>query len=237
MKKIALLKEVENYPIFNNKIIRELAKKGNEYTRLLIHRLKKEGLITEIEKDKYTVYEDPLLIASKIIWPSYISCWTSLRYFNLTEQFPKNIFIVTTRNKKEKMILFKKTKIIFIKTKPKYFLGFKKERYNNFDIFIATPEKAIIDSILFKKISFSEIADIIKIHKKEFNYKLFKDYLLKIKNKSLIKRFGFLFDNLKIDYYKHFKKYIDNKYILLDYAMPKKGIQNKKWRIIENVRL
>jgi predicted transcriptional regulator of viral defense system len=237
MKKISLLKEVENYPIFNNKIIRELTKKGNNYAKLLIHRLKKEGLISEIEKNKYTVHEDPLIIASHIIWPSYLSCWTSLRYFNLTEQLPRNVFVITTRAKKEKEIIFKKTKIIFIKTKPKYFFGFKKERYNNFDIFIAEPEKAIIDSVLFKKISFSEIIDIIKTHRKEFNYKLFKDYLIKIKNKSLIKRFGFLFDSLKIDYYKNFKKYMDNKYILLDYAMPKKEKKNKKWKIIENVRL
>lgn len=237
MKKIGLIKELEKYPVFNLKIVRDIIKKDNYYTKLVIYRLKKEKLILEIEKNKYTVNKDSFLIASNIIWPSYISCWSALRYYNLTEQLPTIIQIITTKKRKKTEINFNNAKIVFIKTKSKNFFGYKKERYKNFDIFIAEKEKALIDSVLFKKISLLEIYDIIKNNINDININLFVDYLIKTKNKTLIKRFGFLFDKLSVNKYDKFKKYIDFKYIPFDYSIRKMGIKNKKWRIIENVKL
>ncbi len=237
MKKIQLLKKLEKYAVFNNKIVREICGKDRDYTKLLIYRLKKENLIFAIEKNKYTLHGDALIVSSKIIWPSYLSCWTALNYHNLTEQLSKDIFVITTRTRKRSILNFENSRIILIKVKPKYFFGFKKESYNNFTIFIAEPEKALIDSVLFKKISFSEIYSIIKERKSEIDMEKFVYYLLKIKNKTLIKRFGFLLDSIGIDFFIKFKKYLNYKYVVLDTFMPSKGKKNKKWRIIENVGL
>jgi len=237
MKKIKLLKELEKYPVFNLKTIKELTKKENSYAKLLIFRLKKEGLIFDIEKNKYSLHEDPLIIASNLIWPCYLSFWTALRYYNLTEQLPKDIFVITTRARKKNQLEFRRTKIRFIKINPKYFFGFKKERYAGFDIFIAEPEKAVIDSALFKKISFSEIASILKENINDLNAEKLIDCLLKIRKKTLIKRFGFLLDSLGKDFFGRLKDYAYGQYIKLDYALPKRGIKNKKWKIIENVKL
>ena len=132
---------------------------------------------------------------------------------------------------------FNNIKIIFIRVRPKYFFGYRKERYGNFNIFIAEKEKALIDSALFKKISFSEICSIIKNNLNILDTKLFLDYLIKIKNKTLIKRFSFLFDKLDIDVYKKIKRFIDSKYVPLDYALPTKGKKDRKWRVIENAEL
>jgi len=236
MEKILLIKQLERYPVFNLKKIREITGKSRGYSKLLVYRLKKKNLITEIEKNKLTINNNPIVIASNMIWPSYISCWSALRYYNLTEQLPQDIFVITTKTRKKRMVKFNNVKIIFIKVKPKYFFGYRKERYGNFDIFIAEKEKALIDSALFKKISFSEICSIIKINLTILNTKLFLDYLVKIRNKTLIKRFGFLFDKLGIDVYKKIKRFIDPKYIPLDYALPIKGKKNKKWKIIENAK-
>jgi len=237
MKKIELLKKLAEYVTFSNKTVREITKKDSDYAKLLIYRLKKEGLIFAIEKNKYTLHKDAFIIASKIVWPSYLSCWTALRYYNLTEQLPQDIFVITTRARKRNVLNFENTKIILIKVKPKYFFGFKKEYYDGFTIFIAEPEKALIDSALFKKISFSEIISIVKERKNALNIKKLVCYLLKIKNKTLIKRFGFLLDSIGADFFAKFKKYLDYKYAVLDTVMPKKGKKNKKWRIIENVGL
>jgi len=235
MEKILLIKQLEKYPIFNLKKIKEITGKSSGYAKLLVYRLKKKNLITKIEKNKLTINKDPMIIASNMIWPSYTSCWSALRYYNLTEQLPQDIFVITTKTRKKRIVKFNNVKIIFIKVKPKYFFGYRKERYNGFDIFIAEKEKALIDSALFKKISFSEICDIIKNNLNILNTNLFLDYLVKIKNKTLIKRFGFLFDKLNIDVYKKIKRFIDSKYVPLDYALPKKGKKDKKWKIIENV--
>ena len=236
MKKIELLKELEKYPVFNLKTVKDIINKDRNYTKLFIHRLKKDKLIFEIEKNKYTLNKDSFVIASNMIWPCYISGWSAINYYHLTDQIPQTVFVITTRVRKKREIIFNNTKIIFTKVKPKYFFGYKKERYGSYDIFIAEKEKALIDSVLFKKISFSEICDIVKNNVKNVDIDLLIEYLIKIKNKSLIKRFGFLLDRLNIKNDKLIRL-IDFKYIPLDYLISKKGKKDKKWRIIDNVGL
>lgn len=236
MEKIKLIKELEKYPVFNLKILKEIINKNKDYAKLVLFRLKKDKLIKEIEKNKYTTQNDPFIIASNIIWPSYISCWSALRYYNLTEQLPETFSVITPKTRKKRKIEFDNVKIVFIKIALKYFFGYKKEIYNGFEIFIADKEKALIDSALLKKISFSEICDIIKNNKKEIDFNLFLSYLIKIRNKALIKRFGFLLDKIRINTGK-LEKLIDFKYISLEYAIKAKikTKRDKKWRIIKNV--
>ncbi len=237
MKKISFLKELEGYAVFTNKTVRELTHKSKSYTKLLVYRLKKDGLITEIEKNKYTLQKDPLAVASSIVWPSYISCWTAIRYHNLTEQLPQDVFVITTRAKKRRGLSFGNSRILFMRVKPKYFFGFRKGAYGNFTIFIAEKEKALIDSALLKKISFSELSAIAMEHKDELDMRLLIEYLDKIKNKTLIKRFGFLLEKLGYDFYSELKGFINAPYIPLDYSAARKGKKNKKWKVIENVNI
>lgn len=237
MKGIELMRKLERYPVFGLKIVKEIVGKDSNYAKLVLYRLKKTKLIFEIEKNKYSTKDDAMIIASNIIWPSYISCWSALRYYNLTEQLPQVISVMTTRTRKKREIVLDNTKIVFTKIKPKYFFGYKRERYQNFDIFIAEKEKALIDSVLSKKISFSEVSDIMRENIKDVDASLLVNHLLKIKNKTLAKRFGFLLDKLGIGRYNKLRKLIDFKYIALDYSLPKKGRKDKRWKVIDNVGL
>lgn len=234
MKLIKELEILKSYPVFTLNTVKDVLKKDRPYARTYLNRLKKRGLIFSIEKNKYTCYKDPFLIASRIIWPSYISGWSALSYYHLTEQIPHAFWIITT--KKKKSLTFERAKIIFIKTQPKFFFGFDKINYQNFEVFLADPEKTLIDCALFRKVSFSEIIEIFKKNLKALQIKKFIRHLLRIRNKSLIKRFGFLLDRLGQDYSKQFKSYLDPTYIFLDYSLPKKGKRNKKWRIIINTK-
>ena len=117
MKKIQLLKELEKYPLFNLKIVKDIINKDRNYTKLFIHRLKKDKFIFEIEKNKYTLNKDPFIIASNMIWPCYISGWSAISYYHLTDQIPQTIFVITTRARKKREIIFNNTKIIFTKVK------------------------------------------------------------------------------------------------------------------------
>ena len=237
MDKIRIIRQLGEYTVFNINIVERIINKRREYARLVLHRLKKEGLILQVEKNKYTVYKDPLIVASNMVWPCYASLWSALRFYNLTEQLPEKIFIITTRARKNRNVKFMDNEFIFIKVRQKHFFGYRKEAYNNFFIFVAEPEKAVIDSVLLKKISISEIFDVIKEHKNELDINKIVKYIIKIKNKAVLKRFGYIFDklNIKIDY--DIKKFIDNKYVILDYAGEKRGEKNKKWMVIENVIL
>ncbi len=235
MKKINLIKKLEEYAVFNLKTLKQIIEKDSNYSKLVIYRLKKDRLILEIEKNKYTVNKDALIVASNIIWPCYISFWSALRYHNFTEQLPQVIEVITTRARKKREIKFSNTKIIFTRIKPKYFFGYKKEKHQNFNIFIADKEKALLDSALFKKVSFSEICSIVKDNINEVDKELIVGYLIKIRNKALAKRFGFLLDRLGINKSKELRKFIDYKYVPLDYSLKAKGVKNKQWKVIDNV--
>lgn len=227
MKTIKLLKILQDYPLFTTNEIAKILDKKPEYIKTLVYRLGKQKLVYKIERGKFSVYGDPLIFASFIYIPSYLSLWTAFRYYNLTEQLPKTIFVMVPKSRKA--LKSQNARIEFIKTK--YFFGFKKERYGDFDIFMAEPEKALIDSLLSKKVPLDEIIKAIKT--KQLNKEKLIDYSIKIKNKTLIKRLGFILEenNLKCE---RLKKFIDGNYVLLDSALSKKGKKDKKWKIIDN---
>ncbi len=229
---IELLEYLKNYPIFNSSKVRDKTGKSSEYTNLLIHRLVKRGLVHRIEKGKYTVFKDAFLIASRIAWPSYISCWSALKYHNLTEQVPHDLTVVTTADKKA--ITFNNVKMRFCNLKPKFFFGYEKARYAGFEIFVADAEKSVIDSALLGEVSFSELKEIISNNIGEVRVSKFIRYLKKVGNKSLIKRFGYTFEALGKDCFGKLKKYVDATYVLLDPSKKASGNKNKKWRLIVN---
>ena len=229
---IELLEYFKKYPVFDTILVMDRVGKNSQYTNLLLHRLRKRALIQKIERDKYTVYNDPFLIASRVVWPSYISCWSALKYHNLTEQVPQDITVLTTTSKKP--IIFCNTKIRFVKLNPKAFFGYKKVKYDGFEIFVADAEKSVIDSALLGEVSFSELKEIILNNSSTLRIGKFIRYLKRIGNKSLIKRFGYVFDEMGKDSFDKLKKYIDATYTLLDYSKKPSVDKNEKWRLIVN---
>src|SRR3989344_6814827 len=217
--KILNLKEV---PVFSMADISQIVS-GKEYAKKLLRRMVLSEDIKKIKRDKYTFYDDPFLVSTLINKPNYISSVSALSYHKLISQIPKDVFCFTL--KKEKNIHFI-SEIKFIQTK--YFFGFDDQEYLNFKIPVATPEKAIIDSIGLVPIS------LIEESFEEVNIERMLEYLKKIKKSSIIKRVGYLLEKHKYDIYDKIEKYINNKYIYLDPIAKKYGKRNKKWRLIIN---
>lgn len=188
MHTINVLQELSKYPVVDITKVADIIGKSNEYARLYLHRLKKRGLILQIEQGKYTVHKDPLLISTHLVWPSYLSLWTAFSHHKLTEQVPHDLWIVTTRKRKKSTISFCNTILRFIKTKPKYFFGYEKIRYLDADIFMAEKEKAIVDSILFRKLPMSIIKEMIVQNKKRMSAKRLISYAKRTGNKILVKK-------------------------------------------------
>jgi predicted transcriptional regulator of viral defense system len=84
------------------------------------------------------------LLANFIVSPSYISFATALSYYGLTTQVQQNFFesvsLYRTKITEIDGNIFKYSKI-----KEEFYFGFVKK--DNF--FIATPEKALVDSLYF----------------------------------------------------------------------------------------
>ena len=107
--------------------------------------------------------------------------------------------------------------------------GYKKERYEDFDIFIAEKEKTIIDALLFKL----PIEDICyAVENADLDFEKLVNYAKKTKNISLMKRLGYILENKKNNSYG--LKATDNNYVKLDYLKKNKGKKDKKWRLLIN---
>jgi len=181
LNRIKLLKELEKYPVFTINIVSGITKKEKPYTRLIIHRLKKAGLIYELERDRYTLHYDPLLVASHILWPCYISSWAAIRYYNLTEQLPTMIEVITTRPKEKKEIKFAGAKIRFSRIKIENLFGYGKVSSGSYEIFMAEKEKALADALYLRQMTFQTFLEIVNEHKKEINIRKLVSYLKKMK--------------------------------------------------------
>ncbi|MEK6864830.1 MAG: hypothetical protein AABX27_06035 [Nanoarchaeota archaeon] len=229
MNAIHLLKALERCPLFTiNEFIRVTGSSA-KYARNHIYRLKKAGLVFQIQKGKYTLHTDPLIYASHITIPSYISFWTAIRHYNLTEQLPNDIMVASARPKKQ--LTVQGIKIKFYKLKEMW--GYKKERYAGIDIFIAEKEKAVIDAMLIRNMPFDEAAKAIS--SKEIDANKLIEYSIKAGSKSAMKRIGWLLEHYGFNADALSGK-IDNNYIALGWDMAKKGKKDKKWKIIINWR-
>lgn len=164
--KDALKKALRNYPVFSIRDLASLMNKKIGYASLQVYRWKKKNIVHEIEKGKYALEEDPFLIASWIIWPSYISGWAAIHYHRLTEQLPFAIQVITTKRRKIKTLDYGNAKIEFTTVKPSFFTGFQRVLYDQQTIFIAEKEKALIDALATKRMSLPESIEIIKRNKR-----------------------------------------------------------------------
>lgn len=234
LKTLHVLKKLERYPTFNLATLANTIDKGTAYAKVYLNRLKKRGLVHKLQRNVYTVHNDPLAVASRITWPSYISLWAALRYHNLTEQLPTRISVLTTISKGRKTISFGNAEIVFERIRPAHLFGFSKVYVGDAEVFMAEPEKAMIDAVLLKKISVSEIYSILKENIKAISTTRLKDYVLRTGSRALAKRFGWMLESLGRSA-GALQKMAYKTPIPLDYARPPAGRKDLKWGIIVNL--
>lgn len=89
-----------------------------------------------------------LFIANKLYTPSYVSLETALSHYSIIPEMSIAVTSITskpTRTFRNKHGLFN-----YRTVKPASFTGYYTEKYGNFEVLIAEPEKALIDFIYFK---------------------------------------------------------------------------------------
>ncbi len=117
-----------------------------------MNKLVNRGQIQRIKRGFYTIHEDPVIYASHIHHPSYISLWYAFQHYGATTQLPVNIEVMSRRNE----VL---EKVELIRTRELW--GYKPITYNGFRIFMADLEKAIIDAIDTERMPLDEIQNAI----------------------------------------------------------------------------
>ncbi|MDH3259066.1 MAG: hypothetical protein OEM19_06345 [Deltaproteobacteria bacterium] len=123
---------------------------SDESAKVSASRYVKQGLLVRLKRNLYVLREkwkilekeEKFILANLMQVPSYISLMTALDYYEITTQmqrdFIESVAVKRTKEKEVEYITFRYTKV----SEDLYF-DFRREK----GFFIATPEKALLDTI------------------------------------------------------------------------------------------
>jgi predicted transcriptional regulator of viral defense system len=228
MNTITLMKELERFSVFGVQEMQRLIQKDQNYTRVKLNRLTERGLVKRIMRNKYTVSDNIFVIATNLIYPSYLSFWSASSYKGFTDQILNTIQIATTKKSSE--IEFENYRIEFIPISD--FFGYNKVITTEGEIFVVDNEKLLIDICLRpEKIgNYDELRMIFE--QATIDIKRLIEYLKRTNNNTLIKRVGYLLQTYRgIDISSHFN--LDKNYVEIPFQdlITISNDSAKTWRI------
>ncbi len=198
-----------HHPVITAKIVSEILKVSLQESGRLLSRWCKNGWIYRIKRGAYVpvplesssgdvVIEDPLLIADSLYGPGYIGGFSAVKHWDFSEQ----IFETVTYFSRKKII--DRTPIhggisFKIKTISDYkIFGLKTLWLGSKKLMVSDPTKTIIDLFDDPKLvgGFSIVADIFSEYRdsESYDFNLMIEYALKMKNRTIFKRMGFLLE-------------------------------------------
>jgi len=195
LMKIIELKKIKKFYFGYEDISRVLGVSADS-AKVTASRYTKQGILLRIKKNMYllrdtwnaAVREDKLLLANIGQIPSYISLSTALDYYEITTQIHRDFF-ESVAIKRTKEIHINGSVFRYFKIAANLYDEFRKEK----GIFIATPEKALLDA--FYLMSYGRYSldlsslDARKLDPNEIE-RLSRNYPIKTKN--LLKKNGYL---------------------------------------------
>ncbi len=176
---------LHNKTVFSIYDAARIMNKPTNYVSKLLSNNKK---VRRIERGKYyitngrgiNIYET----ASQVVFPSYVSMFAAFQFHSVTEQFVVKYSVVSL--KRHRPIIIENNAVEFIKIQKERFFGYKK----NGNAYVATIEKAIVDSLYLGSPPFSYIKEAFaeSLRRKIINVDLLVDFALRMKTKATAKR-------------------------------------------------
>ncbi len=207
----------------------------NELVENLVHK----KILSRIERGKYcrSNFKDEKIIGCFITDAGAVAYWSALNAHGLTEQFPNNVFIQSTKLKKSKTVFGTAYKFVIIA--PKKVAGILTQGLGNRKYRITDIDKTIVDCFDLPEYSggYAELIRAFKLAK--LNGEKLIDYCKAVNNIAATKRMGFLAEFLDKRGLKTFIKYarqqVNVKYNVFDPAGTDKGEFVNDWRLRLNI--
>lgn len=187
-------------------IFKEEYSSASAYNRINI--LVANGWLKRIKRGLYLIIDSLtarsqndvslMLIANTLMTESYVSLSHALNYYQLFDQFSKNVISITlTRNKR---YVFDECAFKFSKVKKSMYFGFSEKMENGKLIRIADAEKALIDYLYLDKSfgSASLVFEKLRDHHQKLDIQKLLGYALR-SGVTIQRKIGFMLDELKID--------------------------------------
>jgi len=193
-----------------------------------VHRMLRKNLIQRVLRGKYTIADDPFVISSQLINPSYISFLSSLYLHGKLEQSINTIFIVSPYKRPRCKVLGMEVR--FVKFRPSMIFGFRKVRKGGSYVSLAELEKTIVDILYLPRYTrISTVADLVR----EVDIQKLQDYAQRM-GEAVIRRAGYLLDRVGI---KHELKPKTKCVYKLNPSIASLGTFDKKWLLYVNEEL
>jgi len=141
----------EHRPLFTAKQVAAML--GHGYSRVYLDRLMKKGAIVRIGKGIYSFHEDPMVYASHLIYPSYVSFSQAMQFHGLTTQVPRLVEVVAPVNGSYPGVELVGSDHVW---------GYQRSIYDGFELFIASKEKLAIDGVLHERLTMEDIGTILR---------------------------------------------------------------------------
>jgi predicted transcriptional regulator of viral defense system len=228
------------------------------YLRQALHHLAKSGWVVRLRKGLYALSSTvpgvtpahEFEIAMALVEPAAISHWSALHYHGLTEQTPRNVFVLTTteasvpRMRGAKASLGRQGFLVgdtiyrFIQVKPERFFGTERVWVGEARVTITDPERTLLDGLAMPQHcgDFAEVLHAFQVRGAHLNLKRIIEYALKL-DAATAKRLGWVLEHQGIDSseLERLAAVPIKGYRKLDPTGPRKGPCNRRWMIQENL--
>ena len=156
------LQETLKRPVFGVKDLVELGMPPG-YARLRLHHMHVSGRIQRVERGKYTTSDNPVLVATHLTEPCYLSLWSALSARGLTTQVPFSVQVVTSRKRFARRLRFAGSEIRFHHVRPGLMFGYEHVPFGDgWRIPMAKVEKVVIDAVYLGEIPLGELGEAVE---------------------------------------------------------------------------
>ena len=254
--KLAAKWETQKKTIIRAKDVIDILHCSADYAYVLLHKMERKHWLERINAGLYqfipAAYGYPekippinaLMVGAAFIQPYYFSYYTANAHYGFTTQMPFTQYIATT--KKKANVEWQSVAFKFVTLSKHKFFGYTLERSFDAEVYMAEPEKAIIDS--FDKPNYAggveQLARITWRSLPKINQNKLVDYALRMQSCALIQRLGFIIDTLSkerlvqplhTDLRSKLIEHVGKAPIYLKPGKTSTASFSKDWKIIENV--
>ena len=242
--------EEEGRSVFSISDAKRILKTSEASVWNVLYRLKRKGRIEEIEKGKYllvpakagykgTWSELPFLLVPHLTDVYYIGFWSALNYWGMTEQIPRTVFVATVKRRRD--LEYGSTRFEFVTLSEKRFFGFVEEKAAEGKFNVSSPEKTVLDCLLYPKYcgGLDEAVKGIWNARENLDFAKMLDYSERLGVGTVTRRLGYILELLEIES-KTRSKIASGKFkgfMWLDPLGPKKVLEySKKYGLLINRR-
>ncbi|MCX6543749.1 MAG: hypothetical protein NTV05_04970 [Acidobacteria bacterium] len=222
-----------------------------DQVRQFVDRLQRKGWVQRIKPGRFAAIplssssRNPqiheFLVAMELVTPAAIAYFSAMSHHGFTDQLPRTVFVATDHRtaRPERRALGFTFRVVSLR-KPRFF-GLVKAWIDERPFFVTDREKTIVDALdLPRNVGgLGIVTEALRTSWHQLDEARLREYVTRIGNSAVAKRLGFLMETLGVGDVEALRETatLATGYPCLDPTLPPKGIHNRRWGLLVNVRM